>query len=53
MIDPTVIGTGKTSQVFKLQDKNKRINMVCKIDFRTLEGDTEAALESATNRWTS
>ena len=53
VIDPTVIGTGKTSQVYKLFDKQRGIDMVCKIDFRTLDGDKVAALESARNRWTS
>ena len=53
VFDPTVIGTGKTSSVFKLYDTKRRVEMVCKIDFRTIEGDADAAYETAYNRWVS
>lgn len=47
VFDPAVIGTGKTSSVFKLYDTKRRVDMVCKIDFRTIEGDADAAYEAA------
>lgn len=53
IFDPNEIGSGKTSTVFKVQDTRKGTTMVCKIDFRVLEGDIGLAYETAQNRWTS
>lgn len=54
IIEPEVIGKGKTSSVFKLYDTKRKVNMVCKIDQSTIErGDAKLAYQIAYNRWTS
>ena len=53
IIDPNVIGKGKTSSVYKLYDTKRKIEMVGKIDFKTLEGDADATYEIAYDRWVS
>ena len=54
IIEPEVIGKGKTSSVFKLYDTKRKVNMVCKIDHSTIErSDAKLAYQIAYNRWTS
>ena len=42
-----------TSSVYKLYDTKRKVDMVCKIDFSVIEGDSDYALETAQNRWVS
>lgn len=41
------LGQGKTSSVFKMRDSKKELDMVCKLDFRVLEGDTDMDYDTA------
>ena len=53
LIETKAFNKGKTSQVFKLRDMIRNQDMVCKIDFKVIEGDFSEANESAKNRWIS
>jgi hypothetical protein len=47
LLNPTVIGTGKTSYVYRIEDLERRLDMVCKIDINVVKGQYKLANECA------
>ena len=44
---PTVLGKGKTSYVYRIEDLERKLDLVCKIDIKVVEGEYELATECA------